>query len=177
MKYVSVSPHIILQEVGRGLIDHAETEAEYSVRGTLSELFPYIFQASRRMSARAISRWLADGPQIKLSAVTIAKALKNPEKHWEEFADFIEPKARIVEDALEWQMEDFLYNEEAFRHHTADSKTSPRVSGDTQDEQLRSLDEYHSAVQFLNDYWFSLENSVRDNCYRFFHAKSEEPEE
>lgn len=126
------------------------------------------------MSARAISRWLADGPKIKLSAVTIAKALKNADKHWEEFADFIEPKARIVQDALEWQMEEFLYNEEAFRHHIGDVKTSPKVSGDTQEEQLRSLDEYRGAVDFLNDHWFSLDNSVRDNCYRFFQAKSEE---
>lgn len=171
-----MSSQIVLQEIGSGLVEYAEKEAEYSARGILSELFPYIFQASRRMSSRAISRWLAEGPKVKLSAVSIAKALRNAEKYWEEFADFIEPQARIVEDALEWPMEDFLYNEIGFRHTTEDAKTSPKVSGDTQEEQLRSFDEYRSAVHFLNDHWFSLDSSVRDNCYRFFQAKTEEPE-
>lgn len=171
-----MNPDVSLNEIGTGLVGHAQNEAEYSARGTLSELFPYIFQASRRMSSRAISRWLAEGPKIKLSAVTIAKALRNADKYWEEFADFVEPRARIVEDALDWPMEDFLYNEVGFRHHIEDKKTAPKVGGDTFEEQMHSLAEYETAVEFLIDHWFNLDSSVRDNCYRFFKVKSEEPE-
>lgn len=165
-----------LHEIGSGLVEHAKNEADFSARGTLADLFPYIYQASRRMSARAISRWLAEGPKIKLSAVTIAKSLRNADKYWEEFADFIEPQARVVESALDWPMEEFLFNEIAFRQLIEDEKTSPKVSGDTFDEQMHSLGEYRSAVQFLVDHWFSLDNAVRDNCYPFFQAKTEEPE-
>jgi len=71
------------------------------------------------MSARAISRWLAEGPKVKLSAVSIAKALRSP-------------------------------------------------------DQMDSLYEYKGAVRFLNDHWFSLDNSIRDNCWRFFQPKDEE---
>jgi hypothetical protein len=161
-------------EIGAGLLEYAEQEAEFSARGLLGELFPYIFQASRRMSARAISRWLAEGPKVKLSAVSIAKALRNPEKYWEEFADFVEPQARIVENALDWPMEEFLYNQEGFLDHVGDKKNLPKVSGDTTEEELCSLDEYRAAVIFLRENWFSLDSSVRDKCWRFFQPKDEE---
>jgi hypothetical protein len=163
-----------LHEVGAALTDYADGEAKFSARGIIDELFPYIHQASRRMSTRAISRWLEEGPKIKLSAVSIAKALRNPEKYWEGFAEFIEPQARVVQDALDWPMEKFLYNQEGFEHEVSDSKTSPRVSGDSNDEIQRSIWEYENAVQFLRQKWFSLDSAVRDKCWQYFQGKEEE---
>ena len=163
-----------LHDVGAALTEYAGEEAEFSARGIIDELFPYIYQASRRMSTRAISRWLEEGPKIKLSAVSIAKALRNPEKYWEGFAEFIEPQARIVQDALDWPMEKFLYNQEGFEHEVSDSKTSPRVSGDSNDEIQRSIWEYENAVHFLRQKWFSLDPAVRDKCWKYFQAKEEE---
>jgi len=164
----------VLHEVGEALTQYADEQAEFSARGIIGELFPYIYQASRRMSTRAISRWLEEGPKIKLSAVSIAKALRNPEKYWQEFAESIEPQARIVQDALDWPMEDFLYKSEGFEGLINDPKTSPRVSGDSNDEIQRSIWEYQDAVQFLRHKWFSLEPAVRDNCWKYFHSNQEE---
>jgi hypothetical protein len=165
-----------IHQIGAGLVQYADESAEFSARGVLGELFPYIYQASRRMSTRAISRWLAEGPKIKLSAVSIAKALRSPEKYWQQFAEFVEPQARIVEEALDWSMEEFLYNTDSFLHVIDDPETKPKISGDSQDEMGRSLGEYEAAVGFLKDKWFSLDTSVRDNCWRYFHSDGEEKE-
>jgi hypothetical protein len=163
-----------LHRVGAALTQYAGEEAEFSARGIIDELFPYIYQASRRMSTRAISRWLEKGPKIKLSAVSIAKALRNPEKYWQGFAEFIEPQARIVQDALDWPMEKFLYNQEGFEHVVSDSKTAPKVNGDSNDEIQWSIAEYENAVGFLKDKWFSLEPAVRDHCWKYFQPTQEE---
>jgi hypothetical protein len=161
-------------EVGAALAQHSSEQAEFSARGIIGELFPYIYQASRRMSTRAISRWLAEGPKIKLSAVSIAKALRNPEKYWEEFAESIEPQARIVQDALDWPMEDFLYKQEGFEHLVSDPKTRPVITGDSDSELQNSYFEYESAVEFLRQKWFSLDSAARGNCWKYFHSKEEE---
>jgi hypothetical protein len=164
-----------LHEVGEALTQYADEQAEFSARGIIGELFPYIYQASRRMSTRAISRWLREGPKIKLSAVSIAKALRNPEKYWQEFAESIEPQARIVQDALDWPIEDFLYNAEAFEDAiSGPNKITPKVSGDSNDEIQRSNWEYEDAVGFLKRKWFSLDPAVRSSCWKYFHAKEEE---
>jgi len=162
-----------LSEVGAELVA-ASKEVERTPGEIMEEMFPFVFEASRRMSARQISRWLHENRGIEISQPTISRALRNADKYWEQFADSIEPQARIVEGALDWQMEEFLYNERGFRHHIEDKKTPPKVSGDTFDEQMHSLGEYESAVRFLIDHWFSLDSSVRDNCYRFFQSKDED---
>ena len=53
----------IMNQVRQALVEHAK-QADFSAqRGLIDELFPAIFQASKRMSLRAISRWLRDEPQ------------------------------------------------------------------------------------------------------------------
>ena len=162
-----------LSEIGAELV-LASREIEKGPGEILQEIFPFVFDASRRMSARQISRWLKENRGIEISQPTISRALRNPEKYWEIFADAIEPQARIVETALDWPMEEFLYNQEGFFHSIVDEENGPVVSGDTMEEQLCSLDEYRAAVTFLQDHWFSLGNSARDNCRRFFQPKDEE---
>jgi hypothetical protein len=163
-------------EVGTELVA-ASKEIECSPGEILQEIFPFVFEASRRMSARQISTWLKENRGIEISQPTISRALRNPRKYWEAFADSIEPHARIVENALDWPMEKFLYNQKGFEHATVEQKERPKVSGDTEEEMLASLDEYRSAVGFLRDNWFSLDNSVRDSCYPFFQPEKEEESE
>jgi hypothetical protein len=43
-------------EIGESLLEAAKTD--FSARGVLTPLFPYIYEAAGSMSARAISRWL-----------------------------------------------------------------------------------------------------------------------
>jgi hypothetical protein len=104
-----------LVEAGQKLLGHSKS-AEFSAkRGLVVELFPFIFGAAERMSARAISRFLEKEQGIKLSSVTINKALKDPAKNWDLFFDMIEPAARVFEREDKKPMREFLFKETIFQ--------------------------------------------------------------
>jgi hypothetical protein len=83
-------------DIGLKLVGHSKSTEFSANRGLVIELFPFIFEASQRMSARAISRFLLEEQGVKLSAVTITKALNDPKKSWNAFFDTIEPSARAI---------------------------------------------------------------------------------
>ena len=85
-----------LIDVGHKLVDHSKSTEFTASRGLVIELFPFIFEASERMSARAISRFLLEEQKIKLSAVTITKALNDPVKSWIAFFEEIAPAATVI---------------------------------------------------------------------------------
>ena len=94
-------------DIGLKLVGHAKSTEFTANRGLVIELFPFIFEASHRMSARAISRFLLDKQGVKLSAVTITKALNDPKKSWNAFFDTVEPSGRIIakwgrDESLDW---------------------------------------------------------------------------
>jgi hypothetical protein len=150
-----------LSKVGCNLKRYAETEAEFSARGVIDELFPYIYMAAKRMSTRAISRWLKDTHKIKLSPVTIAKALRESDEHWETFFEKIEPSARIFGDAHSVYMRDFLMEYELFAGLKS-SRMNLTLSGE---EGYR---EYERAVEIIERDWFqALDESTREECARY----------
>lgn len=159
--------------IGRELIETAKTD--FSARGVLTPLFPYIHEAAKSMSARAISRWLLRTHQVKVSDVTLSKALRNPEKHWEAFADYIEPWARTVENSIEAGMECFLFREEVFDHLI----TKPEFVANDGEDALRVKGDFQDAVEFLRENWFSLDLRIRENCERYFQVatQAEDPGE
>jgi hypothetical protein len=149
------------RKAGESLINHAKY-AEFSPRGKVSGLFPYIWEASRRLSTRAISRFLSEELGIKLSAVSVAKALRNPEKYWEEFAEFIEPFARLVCDAHNVDLEDVLYNHDLFGYLRGQPPT-------VAESEFR---EYEAAYEVIKTRWFSLSEGVRDSCFSYLVPKA-----
>jgi len=150
-------------EMGEKLAECAQ-EQEISARGRISELFPYIYQASKRMSTRAISSFLVENFGLKLSAVGISRALKDEKRHWEWLAGIIEPPAHVFARAHGVSVRGILDDENAF-HGFADK--TPTVSG--QDGYY----EYEEAREFLKRRWFSLDQEVRDNCISFVPDDSE----
>jgi hypothetical protein len=84
---------VSLIDVGQQLVGHSKSAEFTANRGLVVDLFPFIFEASERMSARAISRFLMEEQNIRLSAVTITKALNDPKKSWVSFFESIEPSA------------------------------------------------------------------------------------
>ncbi|SRR5579862_882131 len=163
---------ITLQDVGEDLLRESRA-GEFSARGVLPALFPFIHGASKRMSTRAISRWLKEAHGIKLSAVSIAKALRNPEKYWEALADEIEPAARAVEEASDVSMESFLFDEDTFRF--VEQKRDGLVldipeGGDPSD----AFGEYEANLTVLGTKWWALEQSARDSCRRYLTGEREE---
>jgi hypothetical protein len=153
-----------LKEIGQSLVEHAITTAEFSKqRGLTDELFPYIFQASRRMSTRAISAYLMEQHKVKLSAVTIAKALREADKHWLSLYDSLEPDARIVADAQGIGSASQVLKMKAEIFDMM-SKQVPTLATCDTDQGWAKRDEYDGAVQTLWDEWFSFDDALRDTC-------------
>ena len=98
-----------LAGIGPKLLAHSKAAEFTARRGLVVELFPFIFGASERMSAKAISQFLEKEQGIKLSSVTINKALNNPAKNWNLFFDMIEPAARKFGEDEMVPMKDFLF--------------------------------------------------------------------
>jgi hypothetical protein len=144
-------------QMGEKLLERAK-EHEISARGRISELFPYIYQAAKRMSTRAISEFLAVNFGVKLSAVGISRALRDEEKHWEGLAEIMEPSAVIVARAHGISAYWVLDGAEDLKSL---ENESPTVCGE--DGYL----EYKAAVEFLKRRWFSLDKEIRDSCMRF----------
>jgi hypothetical protein len=103
-----------LAGTGQKLLAHSKSAEFTARRGLVVELFPFIFGASERMSAKAISHFLETEQGIKLSSVTINKALKDPAKSWNLFFDMIEPAARVFEKEDGVPMKDFLFKKQIF---------------------------------------------------------------
>ena len=158
-----------LNDVGKHLVEASRT-LERTPRGMLSELFPYVMEASRRMSTRAISTWLKDVHGIQISQPTISRAVRNPERYWRAFAEFIEPRARQVEQYLDVPLEEFLFNEALFDRALDEE---PKLSAADGAEALARLDELQEAVSFLREAWFGVSDEARSECRRFL---QDEPE-
>jgi hypothetical protein len=159
------------KEVGDDLVQYAKNAEFCAQRGVLDELFPYIFLASKRLSSRAISLWLKEEKGIKLSFVSIAKALRNADKYWAEIVEAIEPAARLVERAHSVKHEEFLCNRDLFEN----LKTSPpTLSGNTEQNVHFAHNDYESALAFLENNWFCYDDDVLEECKPFITNKNKE---
>ncbi len=163
-----------INRIGADLVNHAN-ETEFSARGVLDDLFPYVYRAAKRMSTRAISRWLQDAHNVKLSAVSIAKALREPERFWEKWADSIEPTARAIEDVTQVSMAMFLTDQDAFQHLVKEKKDGLVLNDAEQDQVLEAIWEHESEVKELEERWWTALDSIgRERCLRYLPINAEE---
>lgn len=161
-----------LSEIGAALVEASQL-GRGSAREILRELFPYVDEASKRMSTRAISQFLKDNFDVQISPASILRALRAPDRHWEDFAEYIEGEARIVEDATGVPMEVFLFANGAFS-----CLDEQELSFTAVDEEgtMKEFDEFRNAMQFLREKWFSLPGKAHVKCKRFF-VESNQTEE
>ncbi|HEX5397543.1 MAG TPA: hypothetical protein VFY06_00650 [Verrucomicrobiae bacterium] len=158
---VNKSPALRSVGVGRSLQEFSK-ETEFSARrGAVAEIYPYVVAASKRMSARAIARFLEKEHGLKLSAVTIATAIRNPKKYWMFFFDTIEPYAAIIENAHNVAMKSFLFNAEVFEHFCGAGDPPKHLSASGPDDYDDALAEYHEAIGIINEKWFELDEELR----------------
>ena len=141
--------------IGQELMNHAKAFAiDGNKRGLVVELFPAIYMASERMSARGISKYLKEKHGVKLSAVTIAKALNDPKKYWNLFFDTIEPSMVVYE---KWEpdekREDYLFNDAGFKKVEYPGRELVRKVL-LKYQVMRALDE-------LREKWFSIDFDTR----------------
>jgi hypothetical protein len=142
-----------IEAVGRSLAEYSRHADFTAQRGVVDELFPYIVQASQRMSARAISRFLQEKHGVKVSYVTIGRALRQPEKSWNLFFDDIQASARIYGRLQRVALKDFLF-EETFQEPAKNRILRAAVQKVVEPQFL-------NAVQILRDKWFSLGLEIR----------------
>ncbi len=160
-----------LQNLGLELIENSRLSEEFSAqRGLINELFPYVYEASKRMSSRAISRWL-ESKGVKLSAATIAKALRNPKPYWQELAEEIEPAATIVSNAYDVSVKSLLLDDAAFVHVCS---SEPSVEGTTADGVRLSRDEIEDARRKLEEEWIILPHAAKEACLAYADLDIEE---
>jgi len=152
-----------LTAIGQTLVEHAHKVKLEEKRGMVVELFPFIYEASSRMSARAISRFLKEKHGVKLSAVTISNALSDPKKSWNRYFDVVEPFAKVFEKgSYHSRMSDFLFDDKEFNRmfdgfpvrayhgHWLDLKALCRITiADAQ------------AANILRDKWVSISMDIR----------------
>jgi hypothetical protein len=146
-----------ISEVGASLVAHSQ-EQEISGRGLVNSLFPYIYTASKRMSTRAISAFLQEQHGVKLSAVTIAKALREPERHALGILERVEPAARTVAAALDVSPESLLEDPNCFE---AMKDKPPGIWPGSREETAEALAEYDAACDCLETEWFALPSDLR----------------
>jgi hypothetical protein len=151
-----------VHEIGRGLVQAARDVDFSAQRGLVAEMFPYISEASRRMSARAISRWLKENEGVKLSAVTIAKALRNQKQNWGKFFETIEPAARVFAEAHDEDIGNILSQEGYFHHLKSEVKLKFAAFDETDGSEKAY--EYRCASDVLEKLWFTLDVVTRGSC-------------
>jgi hypothetical protein len=152
-------------DIGSDLVEASQLTAQ-SPGEVLEELFPYVYDASRRMSTRAISAWLKENHGIQISQPTISRALRKGEKYWQGFADFIEPWARRVEAEVDSVMDDFLFEDDVFKYMVEQIPPSNAFE-EGSDEAVRYR-EFEDAVSILERKWFTLSLETRLLCRRYF---------
>jgi hypothetical protein len=140
--------------VGPKLLAHSKSADFSARRGLVVELFPFIFGAAERMSARAMSQFLEKEQGIRLSAVTINKALNDPAKNWNLFFDLIEPAACIFEKDGEGPMGKFLFREQIFLKPIKNKFVKAA---------LKSLlkAEVAQAASILREKWYAIDLEIR----------------
>lgn len=155
---------MILRSVGEDLVETSRSE-ETSARGLVTQLFPFIAVAAKRMSARSISRYLQERHAVKISAVTIAKALREPAKHLEPFAEKIEIAGRRVADAHGLTVHQLLSLDGSMFGSV--TSTQPTILGLSAEEASQEYGAYQDAVRSLLDDWFSADADVRTIAMEF----------
>ena len=156
-----------LAGAGQKLLAHSKSAEFTANRGLVMELFPFILGAADRMSAKAISEFLEKEQEIKLSSVTINKALKDPAKSWNVFFDQIEPYARIMARADRVPMKEVLFTEKyllkPFQNPVLKAAVKSFVGS-----------EVSQAASILRAKWYVIDWEIRLKAFPFLQHRLDE---
>ena len=154
-----------IRDAGNDLIEYSKNFGEEETRSLTELLFPSIFTASKRMSARAISRWFEENKGIKFSAASVSKALRNQERYLEKIADRVQPIAEHVAKTLEVDVAELL----------TEKTPPPDVLREMQGHSAIDADHYLELESYLNrsinelrKEWFSLDGEIRVRSLSYF---------
>lgn len=148
-----------LNEAGISLVNHAFGEQSRAKPGAVDTLFPYIYEASQRISTRAISRFLKEQEGVAISPAAVSKALREQKRHWQRFYSEVKASAEVV-GKHEMSARSVLVDEETFEA----SRTRFIVSSSKKGQNDAELAKYEEACRTLRDRWFNLLPETREKC-------------
>ena len=143
-----------LAGAGQKLLAHSKSAAFTARRGLAVDLYPFIYGASARMSAPAISDFLAKEQGIQLSSVTINKAIKDPAKNWNLFFDLIEPAALLFSEDSKMTMGELLFKKQHFYKPVQNPILKAAV-------KLLVKEEVARGASILRTKWFTIDWEIR----------------
>ncbi|MDD5140618.1 MAG: hypothetical protein PHY43_10215 [Verrucomicrobiales bacterium] len=153
---------VSLIDVGQKLVGHSKSAEFTANRGLVVELFPFIFEASDRMSARAICRFLMEEQGIRLSQVTIAKALNDPKKSWRSFFENIEPSAIVLAKHSKSASFKYLFLSKAdYENRTSLDKDGTITGMLARGVRAMMRPEWVAADKVIREKWFSIGLATR----------------
>ena len=153
------------KELGAKLVQESRLNVESCMqRSVIFHLFPFIYEAAKRMSTRGIVRWLeANGTKISLA--TVAKALRTPNQYWQEIYEDIEPAAMVVAQTHNLAIRTLLTDQELFFDLVHDKNTFPNLqSKSSEDKAQEHCDEYLDACAKLQEDWYCLPPTAIQAC-------------
>ena len=166
-----------LQATGNDLLKYAEHEAEFTAqRGLLDELFPFIYVASKRMSLRAICRWLEETRRIVISVNAVSKAMRNQEAYWAQLVEAVEPAARTFAEAHDTHPVNILDNEDYFKSLEV---APPIITAEDSEGVAKEFGQVSDAAGVIRNRWFALPEEARNQCRRHLvgvFSDAEEPQ-
>ena len=152
-----------IEDIGHSLLEHVR-DAASTRPGIVHENFGPIVQASKKISARAIARFLEEQHGVKVSYVTIGRALRDPKKNWNLFFDPVEAASWIVAEAHGKTLKHFMSEPEKYQEML---EAKPVFEGRNAEEALKSKMEYEKAVTVLDKKWFCLDEDTLEDARRY----------
>lgn len=148
-----------LKDIGAELVDHSQQEFT-AEKSSMEELFPYIMIAAKTMSARGISRWFEDKKNLKISAASVAKVIREQDR----YCELIYKRARVGADYLA-SISDFtadaILADENREQKTLSDEYLKKLNG-TEEERARA-DALITGIKMLNE-WNGLPEEIRNLC-------------
>lgn len=148
-----------LKDIGTELVDHSQQEFT-AEKSSLEELFPYIIIASKTMSARAISRWFEEKKNLKISAASVAKAIREQDR----YCELIYKRAHVGADYLAGISSlkaDAILTNQNRAYELLNEEYNRKLNG-TDEERARAA-ALITGIKMLNE-WTGLPEEIRELC-------------
>lgn len=153
-----------MSAIGADLLSHAQEFGEPNRLPLITQLFPFLFPASRRLTTREMSAWLEKEKGVKLSGPMISKGLQRPELHLRRIAEHVQPLAAYIAAAHGLNAEGLLFGEDPVTGESGLDHFGENL--DAASEQFS--DGVHEAYDILAESWKPIPEEVKFMCRRYF---------
>lgn len=160
----------LIDDIGTHLVRDSKTANFSAQYGLLGRLYPYILVASERMSLRAIERWLKETYDVSITAVSLSRAMRNPEKYWSDFFSPVEGAFVIIREVVDIPPTVFFSHPDILDSGDLDLGGSGKLSFNLpvqkENEELfeEAKSSYEDALKAVRHFVSGLPNEVRQKC-------------